>query len=119
MTSLGKGYWNVHGHKSQYIGDKLYDPDFLNLLTGKDIVGLGELHAEGEVSLPGFINRKQKFREKYFTGPKIAGGIGIFVREEVNHLVQVVENANEDSNVGKVEDSSGIPIIETPREAIY
>ena len=62
MTSLGIGYWNVHGYKSQYIGYKLYDPDFLNLLTGKDIVGLGELHAEGEVSLSGFINRKQKFR---------------------------------------------------------
>ena len=97
MASLCVGYWNVHGHKSQYIGDKLCDSDFLNLLLDKDIVGLGELHAEGKVCLPGFINKKQKFREKYFKGPKIAGGLAIFVREEIDHLVQVVENSNEDS----------------------
>ena len=75
----------------------MFDSEFLALLQGRDIVGMGELHAEAEVSIPGFINKKQKIREKKFKGPKIAGGIAVFVREEMNHLVQVVENKNEDS----------------------
>ena len=29
--------------------------------------------------------------------PKIAGGIGVFVREEIKDLVQVLDNDNEDS----------------------
>ena len=72
--SLTCGFWNIHGHKSQCVGDKLSDPEFLDILSGTDIVGLGELHAEGEVNIPGFINKKQKIREKKFKGPKIAGG---------------------------------------------
>ena len=60
MTSLNISYWNLHGHKSQYVGDKLSDSEFLDLLVGIDIIGLGELHAAGEVSIPGFVNKKQK-----------------------------------------------------------
>ena len=95
--SLNIAYWNIHGHKSTCIGDKLCDPEFLNLVKEADVLGIGELHAESEVSVPGFINVKQKIRTKNFRGPKIAGGIAVFVREEVNHLVQVMENKNEDS----------------------
>ena len=73
MTSLGLCYWNVHGHKSKCVGNKLFDSEFLALLQGRDIVGIGELHAEAEVSIQAFINRKQKIREK-IKGPKIAGG---------------------------------------------
>ena len=97
MSSLRLGFWNIHGHRSQYVGNKLSDPDFIKNIEGIDIIGLGELHAEGEVSIPGFVSKKQKIREKYFKGPKIAGGIGVFVREEIQHLVSVVENCNEDS----------------------
>ena len=43
------------------------------------------------------IFQNQKIREKFFKGPKIAGGLGVFVREEIDHLVQVVPNNNEDS----------------------
>ena len=94
---LVTSFWNIHGHRSRYIGDKLSDPEFLNVLKGTDILGLGELHAEGTVNIPGFINIKQKNRKKEFKGPKIAGGIAVFVREEVKDLVQVLENENEDS----------------------
>ena len=95
--SLNISYWNLHGHKSQYVGDKLSDSEFIDLLVGIDIIGLGELHAEGEVSIPGFVNKKQKIRDKKFRGPKIAGGIGLFVRDEIEHLVEVVGNGNDDS----------------------
>ena len=73
MTSLGLCYWNVHGHKSKCIGDKLCDSEFLSLLRGRDIVGIGELHAEGNVSIPGFINRKQKIREKNLKAQRLQG----------------------------------------------
>ena len=97
MAFLSFGFWNIHGHKSQSVGDKLNDPEFLDILSSRNIVGLGELHAEEEVSIQGFINKKQKIREKKCKGPKVAGGIGVFVREEIDHLVQVVDNNNEDS----------------------
>ena len=97
MSSIDISFWNIHGHRSQNIGNKLNDPEFLDLLERRDIVGIGELHAEGEVSIPGFVNVKQKIRAKKFKGPKIPGGIAVFVREEIYHLVKVVENKNEDS----------------------
>ena len=74
MSSLSIAFWNIHGHKSSYLGNKLSDPEFLNLLEGKDIIGLGELHAIGEVSIPGFVSKKQKIREKNLMGPKSLGG---------------------------------------------
>ena len=80
MNSLTCTFWNIHGHKSQYVGNKLCDPDFVEILSSSDIVGLGELHAEEKVSIQGFINKKQKIRVKKSKGPKIAGGIGVFVR---------------------------------------
>ena len=74
MNSVGLCYWNMHGYKSKCMGNKLHDSEFLNSLVGKDILGLGELHAEDTLSIPGFINKKQKIRDKNFSGPKIAGG---------------------------------------------
>ena len=58
---------------------------------------LGEIHSEKEVSIPGFKSIKQKNRNKTFKGPKIAGGIGIFVRKRISHIVQAVPNKNDDS----------------------
>ena len=79
------------------VGNKLKDPEFLKVIAHSDIVGLVELHADKELFLPGFKSVKQKIREKNFKGPKIAGGIGLFVRNEISHLVQVVPNKNNDS----------------------
>ena len=79
------------------VGDKLCDPEFLDIFKKVDIVGLGEIHAEVKVSIPGFVNKDQKIRVKNFSGPKIAGGIGVFVRTEIEHLVERVDNQNENS----------------------
>ena len=97
MASLSCGYWNIHGHSSQLVGDKLSDPEFLHMLKNVDIVGLGELHAGTEVSIPGFVSKKQKIRGKKFRGPKVAGGIGVFFHTEIEHLVDLVENKSENS----------------------
>ena len=90
-------YWNINGHNSKIIGDKLSDAQFLERISDSDILGLAELHANEEVCVPGFNLIKQKIREKKFKGPKIAGGLAIFVKAEIEHLVQVIPNNNENS----------------------
>ena len=91
-------YWNIQGYKSKIVGNKLNDPEFQKIISGSDIVGLAELHADRELYISGFKSVKQKIRGEIFKrGPKIAGGIGVFVRNEISHLVQVVPNKNKDS----------------------
>ena len=74
LAKLKVSYWNIHGHTSKCVGDKLCDPEFLDIVKNVDIVGLGEIHAEVKVSIPGFVNKDQKIRVKNFRGPKVAGG---------------------------------------------
>ena len=76
-------YWNIEGHNSKIVGNKFNDPEFLKMISESDIIGLGEIHADKEVSIPGFKSVKQKIREKNFKGPKISGGIGLFVKREI------------------------------------
>ena len=66
---LNVSFWNIEGYKSQLIGNKLEDPEFLNVVRKADILGLAELHADTKVSIPGFENIMQKNR-----GPKMHGG---------------------------------------------
>ena len=90
-------YWNIHGWRSKIVGNKLVDPEFLQKISKFDIVSLAELHCENEVSLPGYKNIKQKIRDKKYEGPKIAGGIGVFVREKYVEMVELMPNSNPDS----------------------
>ena len=80
-NSIRIGYWNIHGHKSHVIGDKLKDLEFLEIISDRDIIGLGEIQSGEEVYVPGYVCIKQKIREKKFKGPKIAGGVGVFRQE--------------------------------------
>ena len=40
-NSIRIGYWNIHGHKSHVIGDKFRDLEFLEIISDRDIIGLG------------------------------------------------------------------------------
>lgn len=98
MASIVKiGFWNIHCHRSKILGDKLVDNEFLNVISDCDIIGLGEIQSHDEVSLPGFVSKKQKIRKKNSKGPRIAGGVGVFVKEGIDHLVDVMPNDIEDS----------------------
>ena len=97
IASLTCGYWNINGHRSKYLGDKLIDKEFLEVIKECDIIGLGEIQSEGNVDIPGFKCLKQKIREKKLLGPKIAGGLGVFVRDRFAGLVELVPNSCEDS----------------------
>ena len=97
ISSLICGYWNINGHSSKYLGDKLLDQEFINVVSECDIIGLGEIQSERDVDIPGFKRIKQKIREKNSIGPKIAGGLGVFVREKFENLVELVPNSCDDS----------------------
>ena len=96
-NSLNICFWNIHGWKSQIIDNKFYDSEFLDTISNNDIVGLAELHTSNEVDIPGFKLIKQKFREKFHKGPKISGGMAVFVKESLANYAETVTNDNEDS----------------------
>lgn len=95
--SLLCSHWNIEGHKSAIVGNKLEDHEFLKVVSKSDIVGLTELHAEEEVVIPGFKCIKFKKREKNSKGYKVGGGIGFFAKHEIAHLVQAMPNKSGDS----------------------
>ena len=83
MDNLKCMFWNIHGIHSKTLGNKTSNPDFLNIIQDYDIIGLGELHTETYLNIPGFTVKKQKIRPKKHKGPKIAGGIAVLIK---NHL---------------------------------
>ena len=97
LLSLLCSHWNIEGHKSAIVGNKLEDPEFLNIISKSDIVALTELHADEEVGIPGYNCLKFKKREKNWRGYKVGGGIGVYAKNEIAHLVQAIPNKNEDS----------------------
>ena len=90
-------FWNIHGQISKDIGDKFNDAEFLNVCKNYDILGLAELHTLSKPSIKGFKLIKDKIRAKTHKGPKISGGIAVFVKKEVAHIVKYIPNDNEDS----------------------
>ena len=97
LDSLNIGYWNINGHTSKYLGDKLLDREFVDVVNTCDIIGLGELQAKGDVDIPGFKSIKQKVREKKCAGPKIAGGLGVYVKDYLYDFVDLVPNSCPDA----------------------
>ena len=97
-TKLKICYWNIHGTKSKSIQNKLCDTEFLENLANSDIVALSELHTEStDISLPGYKLVKQKIRVKKHKGPKISGGLAIFIKEHLYDLAHVIPNTSENS----------------------
>ena len=90
-------YWNVHGISSQTIGMKNEQKQFRDIISEFDIVCLSELHTHDTISLPGFILKKQKFREKRHRGPKIGGGIALFIKQNISNSFALIPNKNSDS----------------------
>jgi hypothetical protein len=90
-------FWNVHGQVTKEIGNKFSDVEFLNICQGFDILGLAELHTNSKPSIKGFKLIKDKIRRKTHRGPKISGGIAIFAKKEVAHMVRYIQNNHEDS----------------------
>ena len=90
-------YWNIHGISSQILGEKKKDPRFLEIIKGFDVIAISELHTKSNIQIPGFHLKKQKFRPKKHKGPKIGGGIAVFVNQEVASNFRLIQNDNADS----------------------
>ena len=90
-------YWNIHGISSKILGDKNKDPDFLKVISSFDIIGISELHTKNTISIPGFYLKKQKFRTKKHKGPKIGGGIAVYVKQNIANNFRIIPNDNVDS----------------------
>ena len=85
-------YWNIHGIHSSVTGEKNKDPQLLEIVSRFDIVCISELHTNKAISLPGFICKKQKFRQKLHRGPKIGGGIAVYIKSAVAKNFQLLPN---------------------------
>ena len=90
-------YWDIHGISSRVTGDKNSDKEFPKTISNYDVVCLSELHAGKTVSIPGYFLKKQKLRPKTHKGPKISGGIAIFLKQSISTSFQVIPNNNVDS----------------------
>ena len=90
-------YWNIHGISSKIIGDKNSNPEFLQNVSGYDVICLSELHTKDTISIPGFHLKKQKFRTKKNNSPKIGGGIAVYINQELGDSFRLIPNENIDS----------------------
>ena len=97
MGTLSIGYWNINGYNSKFLGCKLDDPEFLEIIGSCDIIGLGEIQSEKIIDIEGYVRIDQKIRDKTTKGPKISGGLGVFVKEHLSHLVELAPNECDDS----------------------
>ena len=79
------------------MGEKNKDPRFLEIIKGFDVIAISELHTKSNIQIPGFHLKKQKFRPKKHKGPKIGGGIAVFVNQEVASNFRLIQNDNADS----------------------
>ena len=90
-------YWNIHGISSKILGEKTNDEKFIKIISSFDVVGISELHTKNIISIPGFYLKKQKFRKKKHKGPKIGGGIAVFIKQNLANNFKLIPNDNEDS----------------------
>ena len=87
----------MHGISSKILGDKSKDKKFLEIVSAYDVVGISELHTNNYISIPGFISKKQKFRTKKHRGPKIGGGIAVFVKHNIADNFKLIPSDDVDS----------------------
>ncbi len=97
MSNLKCMYWNIHCISSTSIGKKYENPEFLNTISKYDIVCLSELHTHDLISIPGFVLKKQKIRKEKHKGPKISGGIAVFIKLDLANSFTIIPNHNIDS----------------------
>ena len=93
-------FWNIQGYKSQIIGNKLLNKDFLDEVKGADFVGLAETHIHDQVlsdlDIPGYERKHYKNRKAHSNGKCGSGGIAIFCKPDLSKHVNIAHNAHDD-----------------------
>ena len=67
------------------------------MINNFDVIAISELHSKVNIQIPGFHLKKQKFRTKKHKGPKIGGGIAVYVKQDVASNFRLIPNDNVDS----------------------
>ena len=74
------------------------DREFLKKLKNSDILAITETHTQNkDISIPGYTLVKEKIRVKQHKGPKISGGLAVFVKDYLYRSIHVVPNTNENT----------------------
>ena len=93
--------WNIHGHKSRQLGNKLHNVDFLNVLKDQDFVSLTETHIHDAIlenlSIPGYKRVEYKNRKKNLKSNTAAGGIAVFVKNHISKLFTPVHTDDDNT----------------------
>lgn len=93
-------FWNIQGYKSQILGNKLLNQDFLDEIKGSDIVGLAETHIHAQVlsnlDIPGYDRKHFKNRKAHSNGKCGSGGIAVFCKPDISKLISIAPNAHDD-----------------------
>ena len=96
---LKYGFWNIEGHNSKVIGNKLIHKDFLEHVGNRDIVGVTETHIHNltldGLFIPGFTRIHYSNREPNSKG-KGSGGIALFCKHRIVKYVTPVKKSNQD-----------------------
>ena len=93
--------WNLNGHRSRIIGDKVSSPSFLDEIKNDDIVALVETHNNDDndtLSIPGYKRVSVKNRVSTNTkSNKTYGGLAYFAKPEIAKFVIPITNHNKDT----------------------
>ena len=89
------GSWNIHGITSRLLGNKLKQPDVLDIIKKHDFFSIVETHAHinSELVIPDYKCLKSRFRPQSKT--KYHGGISVFVKDSLKDLISYVPRNNE------------------------
>ena len=93
--------WNIHGHKSRQLGNKLHDENFMNVIKDQDFISLTETHIHDaileELSIPGYKRVQYKNRKKNLRSHTAAGGIAVFVKNHMSNLLTPVQTDDDNT----------------------
>ena len=88
---------NIEGIMSREFGNKIKQPQLLNILNKYDIIALTETHANQDmlINLPGYssiqVNRPEHHRAR-----KHSGGLEILVKQEMREAVSFLQSTSKD-----------------------
>ena len=90
-------HWNIEGIMSREFGNKIRQPELLNILNIYDIIALTETHANQDIliNLPGY-NSVQVNHPKHHRSRKHSGGLAILVKLEIREAVSFSQSTSKD-----------------------
>ena len=90
-------HWNIEGIMSREFGNKIKQPELLNILNKYDIIALTETHANQDIliNLPGYSSI-QVNRPKHHRARKHSGGLAILVKQEMREAVSFLQSTSKD-----------------------